>query len=183
MIVLFALSVALAMNLFLTLRLVAIRRLEFGSMQRHFTVPIGVPIPKFQGRVPVDGRWISSKELIGQAVVLVFLSPVCEKCLGRIPELRQISPGARRLGISFWVIGVESPRRLSKVLKDSDLLGRQLLLDSNTRRLLNPQSAAPFYLFIDDRGNAQASDLVGDENWSLFADQLREALPGAEGWG
>jgi hypothetical protein len=180
LIVLLVLSFSLVANLFLTLRLVAVMRSEFESVQRHFTVPIGIPMSAFQGRVLVDGSWITSKELIGQAVVLVFLSPVCEKCRGWIPELQKMSPSARRQGVSFWVVGVESPRRFSKLLKGSELFDNLLVLDTVTRRRLNPQNAAPFYLFVDDRGIAQASNLVGDENWSFFADQLRETIPMAK---
>jgi hypothetical protein len=180
-IVLLVLSFSMVSNLFLTLRIIAILRSVSRLVRPPLTVAIGQPIPDFHGRILVEGRWIMSKELLGQAVVLVFLSGVCKQCRGKIPELSQIHPSAHRLGISFWIIGIESPRRVARLLKGSTLLENVLVLDPDTRRQLNPQRSAPFYLFIDDRGLAQASSFIGDENWQLFVEQLRESRPETQG--
>jgi len=178
-IILVVLSFSLAMNLLLTMRLHAILRAELALRRPAASVQIGAPIQEFHGKALVGGRWVTSKEMRGQAAVLVFLSAGCPQCKRALPELLRVSPGARRIGLPLWIVGNESPRLLRKDLKDSELLRNVLILNPETRRRLNPQRAAPLYVFIDDDGIAKASELVGDENWSLFANQLLEASANA----
>lgn len=176
-IVLLALSFSVALNLFLTFRLIAI--VGSGKIPPPFSIAIGEPLPGFEGRVFSDGRLVTSGELLGQAAVLVFLSSGCHKCLTRIPELQQISQPMQRLGIPLWIIGTDSARRVARHLKGSALLRNILDLDPPTRRGLNPSHAAPLYIFVDHRGVVQARDFIGDENWLLFVEQLQEDRSGA----
>jgi hypothetical protein len=171
-IVLLALSFSVAFNLFLTLRLIAI--VGAGRARLPFSVVIGERLPNFHGKVYSNGRLMTSGELLGQAAVLVFLSAGCDKCMARIPELKQISHAMERLGVPLWVIAVDSTRNIARHLEDSVLLQKILVLDLLTRQALNPGSAAPFYIFVDHGGTVQARDLIGDENWLLFTRQLHE---------
>jgi hypothetical protein len=174
-IVLLVVSVAVAFNLFLTLRLVTI--VGAGKLPAPFSVVIGEPLPGFHGKAFSDGRPMNSADLIGQAAVIVFLSSGCHKCLARIPELREINPAMQRAGIPLWIIGVDSTRRVARRLKGSDLLQNYLIVDPPTRRGLNPSNAAPFYIFVDHQGIAQARSFIGDENWQLFVEQLNDDYP------
>jgi hypothetical protein len=174
-IVLLGISVSVAFNLFLTLRLIAI--VNTRSVQVPFAVTIGEPIPGFEGKVFSDGRRMMSGELIGQAAVLVFLAAGCTKCLTKLPELQQINHSMQRLGMPLWIVGVDSARGIARHLKSSELLPNLLVLDPATRRSLNPHNASPFYVFIDHEGAAQARSLIGDENWQIFVEQLNEDQP------
>jgi hypothetical protein len=40
--------------------------------------------------------------------------------------------------------------------------------------MLNPLSAAPLYIFIDEASAIRAGNYIGDENWERFAAQMRE---------
>jgi hypothetical protein len=174
--IIFALSISVVFNLFLTIRLVAI--VGSGKIPPPFSVVIGEPLPTFEGKMFVDGRLMTSVEWLGQAAVLVFLSASCPKCMSRLPELCEINRAMQRAGVPLWMIGVDSTRRVARHLRGSELLQNFLVLDPSTRRGLNPNHAAPFYIFVDHQGIAQDRGFIGDENWQLFVEQLhRDKTP------
>lgn len=171
-VVLFALSISVAFNLLLTVRLVAI--VGSGKIPPPFSVVIGEPLPVFEGKVFADGRLVTSVDLLGQAAVFVFLSAGCPKCMSRLPELREVSRAMRRIGVPLWIIGIDSTRLVARHLRGSELLQNFLVVDPPTRRGLNPNNAAPFYIFVDHQGIAKDRSFIGDENWQLFVEQLNE---------
>lgn len=170
--VLIAVTFASALNLWLTFRLSA-RIREMAAPP--FTVPLGQPVPPFEGTAPAQSRTIRSSDLAGQPVVLVFLSPGCEACAGRIGELVEILPGADQLGVSLWIVPADDVHDLGRLVDGTPLAERVLILDSANRLRLNPLRAAPFFLFIDEALIALASNSVGDDDWRAFVEQMREA--------
>ena len=167
------LTVVVAFNLYLTLRLTAIvAASEFERLP--LTLPVGQGLPDFTGRVFRDGRRLSRDDLLGQAVVLVFLSPGCSDCQARLPELIEILPATEHHGVPMWIIVTGSRRRLEAYLGDTPLKDRLLLLGATARRRLNPRNAAPFYIFADHDGVVLASNFIGDDDWLSFLDQMRE---------
>jgi hypothetical protein len=176
--VLIALTFATALNLFLILRLAAIVRPEPAPPPPP-TVPLGEAVPSFEGRRESDGDRVRSADLVGQAMVLVFLSAGCASCREKVPELLRMLPGVRRAGIALWIIPPTAVHDLPAGVADSPLRDHVLALDAATARLLNPANAAPFYLFIDDQMIAKASGYVGDEDWRSFVGQMQDVA--AEG--
>ena len=172
--VLIVLTLATALNLFLILRLAAIVRPEPVPAPPP-TVPLGEAVPPFEGRRERDGGRVRSADLVGQPMVLVFLSSGCASCREKVPELLQILPGVRHAGIALWIIPPTAVHDLPTGIADSPLRDHVLALDAATARLLNPANAAPFYLFIDDKMIAKASSYVGDEDWRSFVGQMQEA--------
>lgn len=173
LIVLVVVTFATALNLVLTFRLSALVR---EAAAPPLSIPIGETVPPFEGRLPPDGHRIRSSELVGRALVLVFLSPGCPTCRGRISELLQILPGASSAGVAMWIVPADDVHDISSLVGETPLVDHVLTLDAATRRLLNPRSAAPLYLFIDDRMIARASSYLGDEDWRTFVRQMREAV-------
>jgi peroxiredoxin len=173
LIVLVVLTFATALNLFLTFRLAALVRAGFAP---PLSLPIGYPVPTFEGRRLADGSRIASTDLAGQAVVLVFLSPGCPACREKAAELVDILPGVQSAGLALWVIPADDVHDISKLVGGSPLLEHVLVLDAATRRTVNPRGSAPFYLFIDDKMVAKASNIVGDEDWRSFVEQMRDFI-------
>lgn len=172
--VLVVVTFAAALNLWLTFRLAArIRALTAPA----FTVPLGEPVPWFEGTAPAPSRTLRSSDLAGQSAVLVFLSPGCKACAGHIPELIEILPGAERLGVVLWIVPADDVHDIGRLVAGTRLAEHVLILDAANRLRLNPLGAAPFYLFIDEALIARASNTVGDEDWSAFVEQMREARP------
>lgn len=164
---------AVVFNLFLTLRLAAIvGASEYARLPE--TLPVGEDLPDFAGRTLAEGRRVSRDDMLGQPVVLVFLSPACKDCRARLPELIEIQPAMRNAGVPMWIIGAGARRRLRAYLRDTPLSGRLLLLRRAARRRLNPKNAAPFYIFADHQGVVRATNFIGDDNWRSFLDQMRE---------
>jgi hypothetical protein len=170
--VLVAVTFAAALNLWLTFRLAArIREMNAPA----FTVPLGEPVPWFEGTARARSLVIRSSGLAGQPAVLVFLSAGCSTCAGRIAELAAILPGAERLGVSLWIVPADDVHDIDRLVGGTALAERVLILDAAHRLRLNPTRSAPFYLFIDADSIARASNNVGDEDWRTFVQQMREA--------
>ena len=170
--VLVVVTLAAALNLWLTFRLAArIRELTAPA----FTVPLGEPVPAFEGTAPAQSRVIRSSDLAGRSTVLVFLSPGCKACAGRISELIELLPGAEQLGVILWIVPADDIHDIGRLIADTPLAEHLLILDAANRLRLNPLTAAPFYLFIDESLVARASNNVGDEDWRTFVQQMREA--------
>lgn len=175
LIVLIVLTAATALNLFLTLRLAAhIRAAAEAAIPT--TLPIGEAVPPFAGQRRADGSRVASGDWTGQPAVLVFLSPGCSSCRATVAELLAILPAMRGAGVALWVVPNDDRHDIAGLVGGTELLDHVLVLDAATRLRLNPRKGAPFYIFIDDRMIAQASNFVGDEDWRTFVAQMREAV-------
>lgn len=175
-----ALAALLAFNLFLSLRLT---RLVNALAQARLpdTVPIGAPLPGFHARTLQDGHRVAAETLLGdQAVVLVFLSPGCQACLQRLPELVRMQPRMEEAGVALWVIAHGPQRRLRDYFESTGLMPRVLRVDQGTLRRLNPKFSAPFYIFVDSARIVQASHLIGDDNWQSFRAQIGDETMSAD---
>lgn len=169
LIVLIVLTFATALNLFLTLRIAAL----FRAWSEPPTIPIGQPVPPFEGRRP-DGRLLVSADLAGQAAVLAFLSPGCPKCKEKAAELLRILPAMRNAGVALWIVPADDTHDIAGLLGDTPLPDHVLVLDAQARLRLNPRKGAPFYIFLDGEGVVQASNYIGDEDWLSFIEQMDE---------
>ena len=165
---LLVLTAATALNLFLTVRLAA--RIRAQPAEEILTVPIGRPIPAFEGQHWRDGRRIDAADLSQEPSVLVFLSAGCGACRGRITELMEILPGAQDAGVTLWIVQLDD---MFELIRETPLRDHLLLLDGVGQKALNPVSAAPTYIFVGPGGVAQASGYLGDEDWRTFAAQMR----------
>ncbi len=173
LVVLLLLTVSVALNFLLTLRLAAI----VGAREYErlpLAIPAGTPLPAFSARRASDGRRVASAELLGSPAVFVFLTPGCGDCRARVAELAAMHAPIVRAGVTLWVVGTGSPRQVDAFLRDTPLLAHAMRLDRKTRHALNPRQAAPFYLFVDDAGIVLASHFIGDADWLSFCEQMRE---------
>lgn len=175
-IALIALTLAAGLNLFLTLRLARIVRPDLWTAP--LTVPIGALVPPFEGRRRDDGGRLASADLAGHPNVLAFLSPGCPACAEAAAALAAILPAIDEAGIALWIIPADATHDIALLPGVAPLLGRVLELDGPARRRLNPLTTAPFYLFLDERLVAKASNFIGDEDWQSFLAQMHES--GAE---
>lgn len=173
LVVLLLLTVSVALNFLLTLRLAAI----VGAREYErvpLAIPAGTPLPVFSARRADDGRRVASAELLGSPAVLVFLTPGCGDCRARVAELTAMHASIVRAGVTLWVFGTGSRRQVDAFLRDTPLLAHAMRIDAATRRTLNPRNAAPFYMFVDDAGIVLATDFIGDADWLSFCEQMRE---------
>lgn len=170
--VLVAVTFASALNLWLTFRL-AVRIREMNAPA--FTVPLGEPVPFFEGTAPGQSGTIRSFDLAGRSTVLAFLSAGCKACASHIPELVEILPGAEQLGVALWIVPADDAHDIGRLVGNTPLVDHVLILDSANRIRLNPLKAVPFFLFLDEFLVVRASNSVGDEDWIAFVEQMREA--------
>lgn len=172
-IALIVLTLAAGLNLFLILRLAAIVRPDLWTAP--LTVPIGAPVPPFEGRRRSDGGRLASADLAGSPAVLAFLTPGCPACAEAAAALAAVLPAIEEAGIALWIVPADARHDVARLPGAAALLGRVLELDEPARRRLNPRRLAPFYLFLDERLIAKASNIIGDEDWQSFLAQMHES--------
>ena len=166
--VLVAVAFATALNLWMTFRLAArFRELDAPAM----TVPIGAPLPPFEGMA--RGRAFRSSELAGKPSVLVFLSAGCKACASHIGELVALLPGAAQSGVALWIVPADDVHDIARLVGETPLAGHVLVLGAAARLRLNPLTTVPFYLFVDEALVVLASNHLGDENWRTFVGDLQ----------
>ena len=132
-IVLLTLTLATALNLFLTLRVAAIVRPEPPLL----TLPIGQAAAPFAGR-SADGRLISSDDLSGQPAVLVFLSSACPACRETAAELIGLLPAMRDAGVGLWIVPADATYDISALLDGTPLADHLVVLDAADARAAEP---------------------------------------------
>ncbi|MEL6538702.1 MAG: redoxin domain-containing protein, partial [Bacteroidota bacterium] len=121
-----------------------------------------------------DNETVSLSTYPQHAKALVFLGSKCPKCKAKLPELRASMAKTQNLGVMIWIVSVEKRRRIKNFLRDEVLLDATLRTNQDTYDYLNPQSAFPYYLFIDAENTVQAEGMLGDENWMNFIEQLEQ---------
>ena len=164
----------IALNLVLTLKLVnAIRFLT--PAEKTKPLPEGVSLPSFKAKVLQSNQPFSQHCLDEQARVLLFLSPVCPKCREKLPEIDLLLEDARQMGVAILLISDEKARKMKRFLKGTSLAAATLLVDKDTMKMVNPISASPYYLFLDQENTLQAQGFVGDDNWLGFVEQIKHA--------
>ena len=169
--VLAILAFVTALNLFLTLR---IARVVFPSGDADPVVPlVGKPAPQFEASRQTDGQRIASDDLAGHSNVLVFLSSGCPTCRTKTAELIEILPATQRAGVGLWVVGADDVHDMAALTAGSPLAERTLSMEPAGRKALNPQGAAPLYIFIDESMIVRAGNYLGDEDWRTFVSEMR----------
>ena len=136
---------------------------------------VGNIIPRFKGRRECDGASITSLDLQGHNVVLVFLSSKCSACIAKSTQLLKLLPGMARAGVTFW-IATDDTQDISAIVGGSALESHVLRIGADTRRRLNPSNLVPSYIFIDDQMVVRDQSHMEDENWIDFVKQMEEHL-------
>lgn len=106
------------------------------------------------------------------AKVFVFLLTGCPSCKERIKDVTQAIALSENEGVDIYLLTKESYNRCRAFLKGTDLLSHLLHVDKHVYAMLNPQSASPAYLFVNDSNIVEAEGLIGDQNWMGFIQQL-----------
>ncbi|MEM9384559.1 MAG: redoxin domain-containing protein [Pseudomonadota bacterium] len=163
---------AVALNLWLTLRLSA-RLRQTLAREAPLTCTIDAPVPAFSGSLLEGGTAVDASTLAGQANVLVFLSSACGDCRSKLPVLEDLLEPMSEHGVRLWLISQEPPARLRKFIQRPVLRECLVRVDRRGYQRLNPRYAAPFYLFVDDSQVVRAGNFIGDENWRAFVEQIR----------
>lgn len=169
--VLAVLAFATALNLFLVLRIAGV---VFPPDEPEPVAPlVGQPAPRFEASRQSDGQRIASDDLVGHPLVLVFLSAGCSTCRTKTAELLEILPATQQAGVELWIVAADDVHDMAGLTGDSPLADRALAMDPMARKALNPLSAAPLYIFIDEAMIVRAGNYLGDEDWRAFVGEMR----------
>ncbi|MED5523264.1 MAG: redoxin domain-containing protein [Pseudomonadota bacterium] len=169
--VLLLLSLSVALNLYLTFRI--LRRLDEPPQIPELlpTVP-GGPLAAVIGKSLQGTKLALGQE--GKASALLFLSSQCPKCREKLPQITELAELAEPAGLQLWLVSTESSARLRRFLASTPLLSRVVRVAARQHKRLNPTLSSPFYLFVDHLGQLEAGGHIGDENWQSFAEQMQQ---------
>ncbi len=170
---------AVAMNFFLTFRLTAIIRtmphnMETTEPPQLKSLPLGFPAPKFEAFRLEDGENIATIDTVKQPSVLVFLSSKCKACRSKLVDLNQMQNAMDHVGVALWLVSMEHEDQFRQFLQSYELLHRAVTIDWQMIRQLNPSGASPYYLFLDEHNQLQASGEIGNNDWQSFQQQMND---------
>ncbi len=165
------LAFALALNLQLTLSAVRAARRMRDTPARLLP---GQRVPVMDAGVPATGTRVQLAQA-GQSWALLFLSSKCPKCRAKLPDIDALAEAARTAGLALWIVSDEPWWRLRRFLRHTTLASNTARLDRMSYRRLNPNMAAPAYLFVNHESILEATGLIGDEDWLALCAQLAGA--------
>lgn len=174
LLIMFFLVVVVALNLWLTFRM--IHTLKYTNLKTNApqSLSIGTITPNFSANRLTTNTNITSNEYADYAKVWLFLSTACNKCKGKLPELEKVLSATNDSGVIIRILTNESERRMRFFLNSTVLQDIALIIDTITYSLINPLGASPYYMFVDTQNVLQAEGMIGDENWLGFVGQLTE---------
>ncbi|EKE87654.1 hypothetical protein [Idiomarina xiamenensis] len=105
--------------------------------------------------------------------LVVFLSARCHSCRGKVPQLQQLLAAIQAVELSFWLVVIEAHDDAADFLRDSPLWPYVMSMPPEVIKYLNPRTASPFYLMLNEQRQLQASGMLDDADWQSFVEQMQ----------
>jgi peroxiredoxin len=159
-------------NVFLTLAL--IRRLNrMGQSGLEIGLKVGTTAPDFTAQT-VQGVTKTLADYLGQAVVLIFVSPSCQPCRESLPMLQKTAVEAGASGVEFVLVS-------GGTLEDTQAWNQEATIQLPLLVATQAQNpffqdyhitSTPTFCLLGADGKVHGSNIVGQnlEDWKLLAD-------------
>lgn len=170
--VLLFLAGATALNSFFVIRTAKMIEAMAPEMGMPLHLSQDTPLPSFSGSMISTGEVVSNDSLIGKPGVIIFTAAGCAVCEEKKPEILKAQQRAKELGVTFLAAKTASPGAAKENLNRTAFSNFMMTLDKNSFRKLNPTKSMPLYIFFNESGIVKASNIIGDENWTLFIEQI-----------
>jgi hypothetical protein len=177
LIVLLSLAASTILNLFLTCKLSAKLRSLLGESEVALNLPKGELLPNIFAHYLIDNRAVKYKNT---PMALIFLSSRCSDCKSKLSQILGLIEKLGDTDVQIWLVWSESSATVKPFVANELLLKHSISISISALKEINPRSASPFYLFVDENNILQASGFIGDENWQSFAAQISETEPTQE---
>ena len=171
--VLLAISFVVAVNSFILFQVARRFQLQNPAMLEQKLLAAETPLPEFKGKMVVNDKPIHRDDFIGKPGVIVFIGARCTMCQQKMPEFFEVAEKSSAIGVDFWVVGLDSLKRILPIVSNTPLHRFTVNLLKSSKKTLNPSRSSPIYIFYDHEGIVKTSNIVGDENWQGFLAQLR----------
>ena len=171
------LAFAVAANAVLLTRLTKLARSLAPTIGMPTPLSANMPMPAFSGVYLQSEQRVSNESLKGAPGMIVFLAEHCALCQEKSGEIKTTADRAIAQGLSVLVTSMAARRHFKRHLAGGPFVNFAVYIDERLRRRLNPAWFAPLYLFFDENGVVQASNVVGDDDWRSFTAQLETLEP------
>lgn len=171
LLVLFSLISLSLLNLALTAKLWQKLQVQSEQQRVELSLPLGDTLPV------IDAKYLSSDIAVrcgGMPMVLIFLSSKCADCKEKLPQLEHLIGRSVDAGVNIWLVWNETAASVTPFIGNGQLLSQSISMPLSIQKTINPRSASPFYLFVDENNLLQASGFIGDANWQSFATQISQ---------
>jgi len=165
-----------AVNLIVTLRILKTVKRNSRMLMPAQNIEVDQPVPNFKTTKLLDQSTLSSQDLLGYPIILIYLDVEDEHSKQAIKEIENLQYGLELADVILLLVATDAENKIRKLLKQSNLLHQVVEFDHATYNTLNPDHATCFYQFIDPDGNLQAKGSIGDTHWLNFVDQIEEVM-------
>lgn len=150
------------------------RRVNSKQLQNGISLPpaprldVGQPAPSFSAE-DLNQTTVTLANYAGRSVALIFVSPRCQPCRLKIPELQALQPNAQKAGVELLLV-IDSNAGDARSFADELQIRLPVIV---APRQSNPlmedylASATPFYCLIDVSGRV-ASTGYFDGEWQAL---------------
>lgn len=172
---LLSLSVLVILNFLLTFALIRrVNRIDsVGSIE---PLDIGEKAPPFETKT-LEGKMISSGNLLSQSFLMVFMSPNCSPCASKIDEIADLVPRVRAAQKDLLLVSNGSVTEAQEFFASARTLDPLLDTQSNSSIWRDYKvPGTPFFYIVNDRRQVSASGFIGTdfalkvETWLNSAD-------------
>lgn len=158
-------------NVFLTLAL--IRRLNrTGQAVVETGLKAGTAAPDFTAQT-LQGATKTLADYLGQAVVLIFVSPICQPCRERLPMLQKTAAEARVSGVEFVLVSGGTLQETQAWHQEADIQLPLLVAPQDQNHFFQDYqiTSTPTFCLLGAEGKTQGSNIVGEslEDWKRLA--------------
>lgn len=155
-------------NLLLTVALIrrgGVKQPEF-DFENVETLEIGSQAPDFTAET-IDGKTVTLADYAKKAVAFIFVSPTCQPCLDKLPELHKLAPQAQLSGVDLVLINTTDKDETEGFVKKQNITLPILIAPRATSAFMDSYKAmgTPFYCFVNKQGKIQATGYF-DANWN-----------------
>lgn len=170
---LIALGLIVAFNLLLTLALIKKTSiLPNPTTPSNSPLPVGSEAPTFLAET-TDGGAYSLSDFVGRKLILVFVSPTCNPCLMKMPELIRLRSSLLKKNISLVITSIASMEQTRQLIHQFEIDFPILIAPRGENSLVENYAvyATPTFCSISEDGKIEGGGELNSE-WTTLVSAL-----------
>jgi len=135
------------------------------EMENVEMLEIGSQAPDFTAET-LDDKTVTLADYAGKSVALIFISPTCQPCLDKLPELHELAPHTRHNGMGLILVNAADTDQTRVFVEKHNVTLPILIAPRNTNPFMNDYKVAgtPFFCILDKSATVQSTGYF-DSNW------------------
>jgi peroxiredoxin len=146
------------------------------ASRRPEMLSAGIKAPAFKLET-LEGRIVSQADYGSRALGLVFISPTCNPCRQKMPQLQEQVSLAREVGIDLLIVSLVSREETRQFATEMNVAAPLFALPAESTLSEDYKvSVTPSFCFINKGGTVEVSGSL-DGAWDKLVERWKQAAP------